>query len=89
MDQAQHRTIATTIEQLKFWKFNRRLLVAIWRTITVQGFFVLASLILELAGGSKWLPSGTNISENTSGVLNWRLVTTQILQDHNFEEGDT
>ena len=86
MDQAQKWTLTTTIEQLKFWKFNGWVLVDIWRTVTVQSFFVLASLILELAGGSKWLPPGTNVSENTSGfqVLKWRLVTTQILLDHNF-----
>ena len=51
MYQAHNRTIATTIEQFKFWRFNGWVLIDIWLTTTVQSFFVLAPLVLELAEG--------------------------------------
>ena len=50
---------------MQIWKSNSWLLVEIARTITVQSFVVVTSLVLELVGGQFHL--STNVSENTLG----------------------
>ena len=64
MDQAHNRTIATTIEQFQFWEFNGWVLIDIWRTITLQSFFVLAPLVLELAGGQNDSPQALTFQKH-------------------------
>ena len=56
------------MEQYKFGKYYCWFLSSIWHTIIVQSFIVLASLVLELVGGSQWPPLGTNVANKSLGL---------------------